>query len=137
MSLTSKHAHTCPTRLWVFVHEVEYAVQRILIDHRIRIEQQDIFRLRKTDSLLVGTRETHILVDSNHSHLRMFLFQHSQGIVLGVVVNDKHLAIDALQGASHTLQTLVQQLADVIANNDYADFLGHTKGIHNNSITPR
>ena len=66
--------------------------------------------------------------------------QRSQRIyctVRRIVVHDKHLTIDSFEGFADTLQTLIQQLADIIADNDYADFLGHTNGIQSKRITPR
>ena len=61
MAFTSQHAHTCPTRLRMGIHEVETALDSWFIDHRIGIKQQHVFGIRATDGLIVGTCKTYIL----------------------------------------------------------------------------
>ena len=112
-------------------------MQRVLIDHCIGVKQQDVFSVRLTDSLIIGTCKANILLIDNDVNIRMFVGKHLQGIVSRLVIHNPHLAVNALQRFIHALQTFVQQLADVIADNDYADFLGHTKGRHSNRMTPR
>ena len=137
LDITVQHPHACPTRLRMLVHEVKTSLDGRFIDDGIRIEQQHVFGIRPADSLVVGTCKAHVRRIGNEMYLRMLGAQYLDGFVSRTVVNNKYVAIDAIECALHALQTFVQQLADVIADNDYADFLGHTNGIQINRMTPR
>ena len=119
------------------IHKLQAATDGGFEDHGIRIEQQHILGIVLTDGLVVSSGEAHILTVGNDVHLRMTGGDDSQGVVGGVVVHHEDVALDTLQSLLHTLQTLVEQLADIVADDDYADFLGHTKGMQSNRMTPR
>ena len=121
----------------MFVHKLQTAFDRRLIDDSIGIQQQHIFRICLADGLVVGTGKAHILLVGHEMHLRMLRLQRRHRSVRRVVVHHEDVALDSLKGPFHAHQTLVQQLADVVADNDYADFLGHTNGMQSNRMTPR
>ena len=69
--LAIQHAHACPTRFRMGIHEVEASLDGGLIDYRIGIQQQHVFCLRESDGLIVGTGKSHVLLIGNKMHLRM------------------------------------------------------------------
>ena len=121
----------------MLVHKVETALDGRLVNYGIRIKQQHVFGLRLANGLIVGTRKTHIILIGYEAHLRMFGAQRLNSSITRIVVDNINVANNTLKGTLYTLQTLVQQLADIIADDDYADFLGHTNGMQSNKITPR
>ena len=115
------------------VEKIQRAADGFLVDHRVGVEQQDILRLRLADGLVVGTGKTHILAVGHEMHLRIARLQGLHGAVAGAVVNHEHLAVDTFEGFTDALQALIQQAADIVADDDYCDFLCvHAKGMQMN-----
>ena len=95
VAVGSKHACAKSTCLRVFFHEPYAFRNRILCHHRIRIEQKHIFALRLSDGNVVCPCETKIMIAGNHADLRELLAKELHRTIVGMVVHNKHLGIDA------------------------------------------
>ena len=70
----------------MFVHELQTALDGWLIDYRIRVEQQHIFRLGLANGLIVGTGETNVLLIGDEVYLWMLGLKGFYGLVGGIVI---------------------------------------------------
>ena len=128
LSLAVDHLHAESARVGVAVHKGETLRKGVVLHHRIRVEKQHILARRDADGLVVGPAEAHILLIGDDLHLGKLLRQHLQRAVNRVVVDDKHLPLNALQGATHRIQALLEEVLDVIVNDDNREF--HTSRDH-------
>ena len=90
------------------IHECDTFADGIGIDHSIWVEQQHIVGIRQTNSHIVSTCKTYILLVSNKLHVRTVRLQITDGIVFRAVVDDDDFAINSLDGLSHAIDTLHQ-----------------------------
>ena len=122
LSLAVHHLHAETASIGVAVHEGDAFRESIVFHNRVGIEEQYILACRDADGLVVGFRETDILLVGDDLHLRELLRQHLQRAIDRVVVDDKHLPFDALHGATHRIEALFEEILDVIVDDDDREF---------------
>ena len=122
LSLAVHHLHAETASIGMAVHECDAFRESVVFHHRVGIEEQYILARRDADGLVVGFRETDILLVGDDLHLRELLRQHLQRAVDRIVVDDKHLPFDALHGATHRIKALFEEILDVIVDDDDREF---------------
>ena len=118
LSLAVDHLHSEATRVGMAVHEGDALREGVVFHHRVGVEEQDILARRLPDGLVVGLCKAHIVLVGDDFHLGKLLRQHLQRAVYGVVIDNKHLALDALHSATHRVQALFEEVLDVIVDDD-------------------
>jgi hypothetical protein len=119
------------------IHKVETALDGRLVDNRIGIEQQNVFSIRHADGLIICTCKTNIRLVGNEMYLLIFGAQLLDRMVSRAIIYHVYVALNTIMGPLNTLQTFVKQLTNVVADNNYTDFLGHTNGMQSSRMTPK
>ena len=122
LPLTVHHLHTETACIRMAVHEGDTFREGIILHHRVGIEEQHILACRNPNRLVVCLCKTDIVLVGDDLHLGKLLRQHLQRAVNGVVINDKHLPLDALHGAAHRVKALFEEILDVVVDDDDREF---------------
>ena len=91
--------------------------------------------MRRTNGLVVSTGKAYVDGIGHEVDIGITGLQLLYGMVGRAVVNDIDFAIDAVEGSLHALQALVEQAADIIADDYDCDFLVHAKGMQISRMT--
>ena len=116
---TAPVRHTYGSRLRMVVQETDTGIQHILPHNRVGIQQQHILSFGKTDSLIVGTRETYILFIIKIMHLRISVSDIFLRTVGRGVVHHPHIQFQIPGSPIHRTNGLLQIILYVkIDDND-------------------
>ena len=116
------HLHAKTACVGVRVHESQAFTEGIVFDHRVGIEQQNILACRDTDSLVVGLCEADIVFICYDFHFGELRREHLQRAIDRVIVDHKHLTINALHGAAHRVEALFEEMLYVVVDYDDRQF---------------
>ena len=122
LTLAVDHLHAEATCIGMAVHEGDTLREGVVLHHRIGIEQENVLTGRNPNRLIVRLRKAHIVLVDDDLYLGKLLRQHLQRAIDGVVVDDKHLALNALHGALHRMQALLEEILDIVVDDDDREF---------------
>ena len=112
-------------RLGVVVHEGDHRAERVLLEDRVRVEDQHVAPRRLADGLIVGRREAHVLLVCDQPHVREALADHLRRAVRRVVVDDERLDRQPRARLLDRPERLLQELPHVVRHDDD----GHVDGV--------
>jgi len=107
--------------LWLRVHKGDQLAKRVLLEKRIRVQDEQVAPLCLSYSLIVGACETNIFLVRNQASVWKPAPDHLRGSIDRIVVDDKRLDRQFPAGALDRSERLLQKLADVVVHDDHRD----------------
>jgi hypothetical protein len=106
------------------IHEIDGLSECLFSNYGIWIEQQHVLAYRLPDGNIVGAGEPEIVIVGYQTNPGILLANSLYGIILRGIIDNKHLGLDTLGGLMYTIQALLNEATDIIA--DYNDRKFHS-----------
>ena len=119
-ALSIDHLHAEAAAIGGLVHETDALLERVFLHEGIRVEQQHIFAGGDADSLVVGSRESHIILILNKVYLRELGLHHCHGIIHRMVIDHINLPLDTAHSLQRRRERLLQKRRNVVIDYDDA-----------------
>ena len=97
----------------MFLHKGHQGIQRAGQDQRIRVEQDQVFPAAEAHRLVDRAGKTQVLTVIDYLDRRKFALQHFQHAILGTIIDDDNLIIQA-GGGSQRVQAVTQHVTNFI-----------------------
>jgi len=116
--MTIEHFYAQSACIRLRIHKIHHCTQRTLSDKGIGIEQEYVLPLTETDSLIVGARETYILLVSYKMNFGETTLKILYRTISRIIVYDPYLRINPLGRLSHGEKALFQEIRNTIIDNN-------------------
>ncbi len=117
-ALAVDHLHAERTRVGVGVHEFQAFLERRFLDHRVGIEEQDVFAGGDAHREVVARREAEVFLAFDQRNVGEAFAEHRLAAIHRIVVHHIHLRIDALDRSTHREQALLDEMLDIVIDDD-------------------
>ncbi len=119
-ALSIDHLYAEAAAIGGLVHETDALLECVFLHEGIRIEQQHIFAGGDADSLVVGSRESHIILILNKVYLRKLGLHHRHGIIHRMVIDHINLPLNTAHSLHRRRERLLQKRRNVVIDYDDA-----------------
>ena len=121
-AIVHRHAHAPQLGMGIGMGQTH--PERVLANHRIRIEQDHMAPFARPNGLVVGHRKTHVVFVGNDPNPRKPFSDHVHRTIHTPVVHHPHVNRHVVHGPFDGHKALLEERPNVVADNDDAQ-VGH------------